>query len=97
MNDKWARVLNLRASHMEENIAINDLAGFAVLRNLPGGCDLTGFGAIAEPIVMRQWWLQGRGLSLEIRGVAPRQRSSLQDVMDAVVASIVTVPRGGFT
>ncbi|QIB67258.1 hypothetical protein [Kineobactrum salinum] len=92
MNDKWARVLNLRACHMEENVSINDLAGFAVVRNLPGGSELTGFGAIAEPVVMRQWWLQGDGLSVEIRGVAPRQCSALQDAMDEVVASIVATP-----
>lgn len=86
--DKWARLLSLRVSQVEEGVAINGLTGFAVVRNLPAGCDLTGFGTIAEPVVMRQWWLQGGGLNLEIRGVAPRDCRTVQDEMDAVVASI---------
>lgn len=87
-NDRWAKLLRVEVFHVEEDIRIGDFVGFAVVRQLHQGADIIGFGMLPVPVLLRQWWLQGRGLTFEIQGVAPKDSPVLQDTVDLIVKSL---------
>tara|TARA_R100000005_G_scaffold78627_1_gene45771 strand:- start:562 stop:1800 length:1239 start_codon:yes stop_codon:yes gene_type:complete len=87
-NDRWAKVLGVVAFHMEEGIKMGEFSGFAVVRRMPAGVNLLGFGMLPVEVYLRQWWLQGPGLSLEIQGVAPTDAPVLQETVDLIVQSL---------
>ena len=87
-NDRWAKVLGVVAFHMEEGIKMGEFSGFAVVRRMPAGVNLLGFGMLPVEVYLRQWWLQGPGLSLEIQGVAPTDAPVLQETVDLIVKSL---------
>ena len=62
--------------------------GFAMVRKIPAGADLAGFGLVPVEVYLRQWWLQGQGLCLEIQGVAPTDAPVLQETIDLIVKSL---------
>ncbi|MFU8765798.1 MAG: hypothetical protein ACNA7T_14805, partial [Haliea sp.] len=61
-NNNWAKLLGVKVFHVEEDIRIGNFRGFAVVRKIPAGADLTGFGMLPAEVYLRQWWLQGQGL-----------------------------------
>jgi len=88
VNETWAKLLRVKVFHVEEDIRLGDFRGFAVVRRIPAGANLTGFGMMPEEVYLRQWWLQGRGLCFEIQGVAPTDAPVLQETIDLIVKSL---------
>lgn len=88
VNEAWAKLLRVKVFHLENDIQIGDFHGFAVVRRIPGGADLAGFGMLPVEVYLRQWWLQGRGLCFEIQGVAPTDAPVLQETIDLIVKSL---------
>lgn len=87
-NDHWAKLLGVKVFHVENDIRIGSFSGFAVVRRIPAGADLAGFGMLPVEVYLRQWWLQGAGLCLEIQGVAPTDAPVLQETIDLIVKSL---------
>jgi hypothetical protein len=87
-NDHWAKLLGVKVFHVEDDIRIGKFTGFAVVRKIPAGADLAGFGMLPVEVYLRQWWLQGQGLCFEIQGVAPTDAPVLQETIDLIVKSL---------
>lgn len=87
-NEAWAKLLGVKVFHVEEDIRIGNCSGFAVVRKIPRGAYLTGFGTLPGDVYLRQWWLQGAGLCFEIQGVAPTDAPVLQETIDLIVKSL---------
>ena len=87
-NETWAKLLGVNVFHIEEDIRIGNFSGFAVVRKIPTGAGLSGFGMLPGDVYLRQWWLQGAGLCFEIQGVAPTDAPVLQETIDLIVKSL---------
>ncbi|MFO7552463.1 MAG: hypothetical protein R6W80_13730 [Haliea sp.] len=87
-NDHWAKLLGVKVFHVENDIRIGSFSGFAVVRRIPAGADLAGFGMLPVEVYLRQWWLQGPGLCFEIQGIAPTDAPVLQETIDLIVNSL---------
>lgn len=87
-NEVWAKLLGVKVFHVENDIRIGNFSGFAVVRKIPAGADLAGFGMLPVDVYLRQWWLQGAGLCFEIQGVAPTDAPVLQETIDLIVKSL---------
>jgi len=87
-NEVWAKLLGVKVFHVENDICIGNFSGFAVVRKIPAGADLAGFGMLPVEVYLRQWWLRGPGLCFEIQGVAPTDAPVLQETIDLIVKSL---------
>jgi len=88
LQDRMGKRLGVAVQSVERDIEIAGFRGFAVVRELPAGSSLTGFGNIPLPVISRQWWLTLDDLNLEIQGLAPSNSVTLQETVDLMVGSL---------
>jgi hypothetical protein len=88
INDPWAKLLGVQPGRVEDSLDISGFKGFAVVRSLPNGGNLTGFGRVPVPVLAYQWWLAGHGLTFEIQGIAPMDSQLLQETAERIVNSL---------
>jgi len=59
-----------------------------VVRKVPEGANLIGFGAVTVPVAARMVWLGSGDTSVELIGMARLDQPEVQTAVDAMVASL---------
>ncbi|MDF0603466.1 hypothetical protein P1J78_22300 [Psychromarinibacter sp. C21-152] len=87
-DDPWARRLNLTFLKETPELEIGGLRGFSLVRQMPAGARLVGFGKVSAPVATRQAWLGHGAMHLEIVGMARLDQPDVQRAVDAMIDSI---------
>lgn len=89
VNDPWNKRLGLEFLRRTPDLRIGPLEGFSVLRKMPGGAMLTGFGRVNNPVATRMVWLGRGNTSVELTGMARLDQPQVQDAIDAMVDTLL--------
>ena len=95
VNDRWAKILNLRMIDASPSIQIGELSGFSVIQNLEGvgpkvslGPVTVSGGALKARLLQKQMWLRGRGLAVHLHYVTPSDDPGLRETLDRIVHTV---------
>jgi len=95
VNDRWARVLNLKTIESSLDVRIGGLSGFSVLQSLEGvgpkvslGPVTVSGGAIKARLLQKQVWLRGPDLTVHVHYVFPTDGASLREAMERIAQTV---------
>jgi hypothetical protein len=97
VNDPWNERLGLTFLKTTPRLAVGPFEGFSVVRQMPAGANLAGFGKVQAPVATRQVWLAAGETSVELTGMARLDQADVQHAVDAMVASLAIQPPAGVT
>jgi hypothetical protein len=87
-NDPLIGLTGTRILRFDDNLDIGPFTGFGTIRALPAGTRIRSNEALSAPVIHRQIWLQGAGLSIEIQGSALEDQADIQYAIEAMIASL---------
>ncbi len=88
LQDPWASRLGLKVLQTTPEMQVGAFKGFALVRHMPKGGQLIGFGQVDAPVAVRQIWLGSGQHRVEFLGMARLDQPDVQLAVDAMVASL---------
>lgn len=88
VNDPWNERMGLEILQTTPEVSVGSFNGFSLVRKMPEGAVLTGFGKVENPVATRMVWLGSGGTSVELTGMARLDQPDVQHAVDAMVASL---------
>ena len=88
VNDPWNERLGLEIIQTTPKLAVGPFSGFSLVRTMPEGANLTGFGKVQNAVAARMIWLGSGDTSVELTGMARLDQPDVQHAVDAMVDSL---------
>jgi hypothetical protein len=88
VTDPWNQRLGLEILRTTADLKVGPFEGFSIVRKMPGGAVLSGFGRVNNPVTTRMIWLGEGNTSVELTGMARLDLEDVQDAIDAMVNSL---------
>ncbi|MFD0985498.1 hypothetical protein [Methyloligella solikamskensis] len=88
LNDPWAEIYKLKVLKTTKDLSLGGLHGFSLVRQMPAGANLAGFGKVAQPVATRHAWLGQGHMYVEIIAMARLDQPDVQRAVDAMIESI---------
>lgn len=88
VNDPWNERMGLEILQTTPELQVGSYRGFSLVRKLPNGGPILGWGQITGEVLTRMIWLGDDSTCVEFTGIARSDQPELHDAVDAMVASL---------
>ena len=88
LSDRWSAITGATILTQEPDYRAGPFRGFGVTRRLPKGAQVRSTAALSAPAMLRQLWLEGEGLCLELEAYALEGQTEIWRGIEAMIASL---------